>query len=128
MNDIGPRGEIELLFIVITLCVCAIVNAIIFGNFAVMLQSINRKSSEFQEKLENITDIMKNLNLHEEVKNNIRYYIEFTNNTHENQKEMDSFLSILSPSLRKSVTINIFKETIMMNKIFKDQENMVSTL
>jgi CRP-like cAMP-binding protein len=128
MNDIGPREEYEYLFIVLTLWIWAIVNAIIFGNFAVVLQSLNRKSSKFQEKLENVTDIMKNLGLQDDVKSNIKYYIEYTNNTQENQKEMDKFLSILSPSLRKSVTNCIFKDTIMMNEIFKGQDQVLSTL
>lgn len=127
-NDIGPRGEIELIFIVIILLICAIVNAIIFGNFAVMLQSLNRKSSKFQEKLESATDVMKNLSLKDDINTDIRYYIEYTNNTQESQKEMDAFLSGLSPSLRKRVIINIFRDAILENKIFKGQEDVMSML
>ena len=127
-NDIGPRGEIELLFTAIVLCVCAIVNAIIFGNFAVMLQSLNRKSTLFQEKLENTTDVMKNMHLNEDVKNEIRYYMEYTDITLQSQNEMNDFFSILSPSLKKLVLTNMFKDTILLNPIFKNKDPLVSVL
>lgn len=118
----------ETVFIVVILIVCSIVNAVILGNVTVMLQSLNRKSSRFQEKLENVTDIMKNLSLNDEVKGKIKHYISYTENTFENQKEMDSFLSILSPSLKKIVTINIFKDAILENKAFKDQNEIMDIL
>jgi ABC-type tungstate transport system substrate-binding protein len=50
-NDIGPKGEFQLIFVSIFLLLGAIINSIIFGNMAVILQSLNRKSTEFQEKL-----------------------------------------------------------------------------
>lgn len=127
-NDVGPRGEYELIFTSVILIFCAIVNAIILGNFAVMLQSLNRKSSMFQEKVEKVTDVMKKLSLHDEVKKDIRYYIEYTDNTQEDQREMDAFLSILSPSLKKRVTINIFRDAVLENYVFKGQEELMSIL
>lgn len=127
-NDIGPRGEFQLLFISTMLVTCAIGNAIIFGNFAVMLQSLNRKSSLFQEKLESITDVMKNMSLNNDVKDEIKFYIEYTENTLQNQNEMNEFFKILSPSLKKRVMVNMFQEAIMDNMIFENQESIVSRL
>lgn len=103
-------------------------NAIIFGNFAVMLQSMNRKSSLFQEKLETTTDVMKNMNLKEDIKNQIKYYIEYTENTLQSSNEMNEFFGILSPSLKKLVMVNMFKEAIMENNIFKDKGEEVLML
>ena len=40
-----------------------IINANIFGNIAVLLQQMYRKSSNFQEKLEMATSTMKNINI-----------------------------------------------------------------
>lgn len=127
-NDVGPRGELQLIFIAIVLVTCAIWNAIIFGNFAVMLQSLNRKSSLFQEKLETITDVMKNMSLNNDVKDEIKFYIEYTENTLQNQNEMNEFFKILSPSLKKRVMVNMFQEAIMENVIFEHQESIVSRL
>ena len=58
-NDISPKGLFQIIFTIFMLIICSIVNAIILGNFTVMLTSLNRKSSRFQEKLENVTDVMK---------------------------------------------------------------------
>jgi uncharacterized membrane protein YciS (DUF1049 family) len=58
-NDVGPRGEFQLSLVATLLLFGALINAVIFGNMGVMLQSLNRKSSTFQEKLENATEAMK---------------------------------------------------------------------
>lgn len=62
-NDVGPRGEFQLHFVSIMLFTGAIINALIFGNMAVMVQSLSRKASLFQEKIENANEAMKNLKM-----------------------------------------------------------------
>ena len=127
-NDISPNGLFQIAFIIIMLIFCSIANAIILGNITVMLTSLNRKSSRFQEKLENVTDVMKNLKLNENLEKDIKHYISYIENTYENQKEMDTFLSILSPSLKRKVIFNIFKDTLLSNKMFEDQNDIVSVV
>ena len=41
----------------------AMINANIFGNMAVLLQGINRKASQFQEKLDTANTAMKNMKI-----------------------------------------------------------------
>lgn len=49
INDIGPRNTFQMIFICVMLIVSAIINASIFGNMTVLLQSLNHKASNFQK-------------------------------------------------------------------------------
>ena len=72
--------------------------------------------------------LWKNLKLNTDIEKDIKHYISYIENTFENQREMDSFLAILSPSLKRRVIFNIFKEALFSNKIFKNQDEVVNTL
>ena len=106
----------------------AIINSIIFGNMSVILQSFNKKSTTFNEMLENANDIMKNLNLSPELMENIETYLAYIQNTYENQKELDSFLSMLAPSMKNKVTKYIFETSISKNTIFKNHPEVVKEI
>lgn len=62
-NDMFPQRYYEVIFTTIMIFASFIINANIFGNIAVLLQQIYRKSSNFQEKLETATSTMKNINI-----------------------------------------------------------------
>ena len=64
-GDIGPRGEVQLWFWIVTLIVWAIINANIFGNLAVLISSMNRKSTLFQDKMDTVNTAMRNMKLPE---------------------------------------------------------------
>lgn len=61
----SPQGYFQIIFVTILLFAASIINANIFGNIAVLLQQIYRKSSAFQDKLEMATSTMKNINIPE---------------------------------------------------------------
>ena len=122
-NDIGPRGNLQVIFVPIMLIFAAIINANIFGNIAVLLQQINRKGMEFQEKLENANSSMKSLLIPDDFQKTIRMYLTSTQNTLDHQKELDSFMSMLSPSLKTQVTRYIFQDIIMLNKVFISEDD-----
>ena len=62
-NDMFPQESFEIIFTTIIIFASFIINANIFGNIAVLLQQMYRKSSNFQEKLEMATSTMKNINI-----------------------------------------------------------------
>ena len=47
INDIGPRNTFQIIFICVMFIVSAIINASIFGNMTVLLQSLNHKATNF---------------------------------------------------------------------------------
>lgn len=127
-NDVGPRGEFQYIFISIILIFGAIINAILFGNMGVMLQSLSRKTTDFQAKLDNANDAMKNLNIPEDIKDDVKFYLSYTQSTLDHQKELDAFLIMLSPSLKQKVIRHIFYDTILKNAVFKGQTEVVKVL
>ena len=76
------------------------INAIIFGNMAVLLQGMNRKASIFQEKLDTANTAMVNMKISEHLQDTVQSYIMQTESTLSIQMELQSFLDLLSPSLR----------------------------
>ncbi|CAI2370632.1 unnamed protein product [Moneuplotes crassus] len=117
-NDVGPRGNFQLTFVSITLLAAAIINANIFGNMAVILQSLNKKATNFQEKLDNANETMKNLRIPRALQEEIKDYFTFTQNTQDHQSDLKIFMSTLSPSLRQKVISSIFKGVLVKNPIF----------
>ena len=127
-NDIGPRGEFQLFFVTIMLLLAAIINANIFGNMAVLIQALNRKVANFQEKMEYASETMKNMKLPEHIQDDVKSYLTYTQTTLDHQKDLDTFLNMLSPSLRQEVSKHIFLDAIMQNQVFKDHSGLVNDL
>ena len=121
-NDIGPRGTAQLLFVAISLLMAAIINANIFGNITVLMQSLNRKASKFQEKLENASETMKNMNIPYELQDSVKSYLAYTFTTQDNQKDLDQFLAMLSPSLVNQISKHVWFDAISKNTVFATQQ------
>jgi len=64
-NDIGPRGSVQVAFVTFFITIGAIINANMFGELAVIVSTMNRKTSQFHEKLDVWNTAMKNLGLPE---------------------------------------------------------------
>ena len=58
--------------------ISAIINANIFGNIAVIVQDLNKKSARFIEKVDTANTSMKNMKLPPELQKNVRNYILYT--------------------------------------------------
>jgi len=117
-NDVGPRGSFQMCFVWITLLAGSIINANIFGNMAVILQSLNKKATSFQEKLDNANETMKNLKIPTDLQEEIKGFFTFTQNTQDHQSELKIFMETLSPSLKQKVIASIFQDVIATNTIF----------
>ena len=96
----------------------AIVTAIMFGNMAVIITSLNKKVVEFQEKQDIVNTTIKNLKLDERIQNKILDYIMYTHSTAESTREIEHFLSMISPSLRKKVYQALYIELLRKNILF----------
>ena len=75
-NDVGPRGDFQvsksrrtfqIAFGTACIVMGAMINANIFGNMAVLLQGINRKAAQFQEKLDTANTAMKNMKISDDL-------------------------------------------------------------
>ena len=115
-NEIGGTTSLELAFTGLTMLFSAIVNAIIFGEMAVLVETISRKETEFQERIDTANTAMKNLSLPDGIQNEVREYLIYTQGTLEQQTEMFKFLDMISSSLKVEVSQEIFHAIAMQPK------------
>lgn len=125
-NDLFPQGTTQIIFATLLTFAGAIINANIFGNIAVLLQQINRKAANFQEKLENANAAMKSLGIDEELQKRIQLHLMSTQDSLDLQEELNIFLRMLTPSLKLKVTEHIFIEAISNNPVFQEEKEAIS--
>lgn len=63
VGEICPSTQNEILVAIPILVVSSIMNGLIIGNMALYLSELNRKSSEFQDKMDTVNTAMTNLGL-----------------------------------------------------------------
>lgn len=62
-NDITPTGQWKIFFCTSAVTLGAIINSIIFGNMALIIQNLNLKNTEFQESIDLANTAMKNMDM-----------------------------------------------------------------
>lgn len=117
-NDVGPRDSFQLAVISFFITVGAIVNANLFGEFAVLISALNRKATKFQERIDIANTAMKNISLPEKIQMKVIAFLRYTNTLLESQKELETFLDMISPSLRQEVMNIIYSELLTPKYVF----------
>ena len=80
-NEVSPRTEAETFVVIGCLILGAIINGNILGNMAVLLGSMNRRATLFQEKFDTANTAMKNMFLSEELQKKVITYLMYTQST-----------------------------------------------
>ena len=99
-NDAFPVGDLQVFFVVFSNTVGAIINANILGNMAVLIQDLNRKTDAFQKKLDKVNTAMQNIKLPATLQSKVVGFLQYTQQSQENQKELTLFIQNISPSLK----------------------------
>lgn len=107
---------------------CIIFNANLFGTLANTVSELSKKTAEFSEKLDSANTAMKNMRIPDETVKKVYNYLVSTQTTLELQTEMESFLELISPSLRQEVTKNIFSHVVIKNPIFSGNDELINYL
>jgi hypothetical protein len=124
-NDIGPRDEDQLIFVSVALVVGAIINANIIGELSVILYKVNKKSSDFQEKLDTANDAMRHLGLPELFQVEITGFLTYSKALLESQEELNAFLLMVSPSARQKIQHFMFSKSLKLNPVFEESDKMI---
>lgn len=124
-NDIGPRTEPQLIFLIVTLTMGAIINANIIGELAVILAKLNRKATIFQAKLDTANEAMRHLGLPEKLQVEITGFLTYSKSLLESQEELEAFLMMISPSARQKVLKHMFRDALIRNPIFNCSTEMI---
>lgn len=117
-NDITPKGQWKIFFCAASVTLGAIINSIIFGNMALIIQNLNQKNSEFQESIDLANTAMKNMDMPKELQQDVVSYLQYTQQSQNGQQEFEYFYGCLSPSLRNEVIQLIFKEVTYKCELF----------
>ena len=78
INEFGPVNEEEMVFLVITLIASSLLNALIFGDVATLIQVLSQKEQSFQEQLDAANTVMANIDLDDETSEEVREYFQKT--------------------------------------------------
>ena len=108
LNEVGPTNPKPLLLVIFLMVVASILNAIIFGEIAVLVQQLDQKDIELQNTLDNANTAMRNLAIPDNIQENIREYLMSVNDNKTQQNEMIEFFNTLKPKLKEKVCLYIF--------------------
>jgi hypothetical protein len=103
-EEMLPVTQLQAIIASIALLMGEFIHAHIMGTIAVVLSSMSRKTTKFQEQIEMATSTMKNIKLESQVQKKVQDFLVTKQGELENQKDLDILLSLLSPSLRLLVT------------------------
>mmetsp|Transcript_11975 Transcript_11975/g.18493 ORF Transcript_11975/g.18493 Transcript_11975/m.18493 type:complete len:179 (-) Transcript_11975:428-964(-) len=127
-NEINPRSELHIGVSSLLTVVGSLVIANIFGTMAVVFTTLNRRSQKLQEKIDMANTSMLNMKLPDFLQEDIRQFMYQTQNNLDNQKELDQFMTMISPSLRNQVTKYIFMGAVSSNPIFQGARDQLDFL
>jgi hypothetical protein len=117
-NEISPRTTNEAAFAGICIIIGAVITAVMFGQMTVLMSSLNRKMTIFVEKSDEANTMMKKLKLPVHLQDNINDYLIYTRGTLNNKAEFESFIRLLSPTLKQEVTDTVYDMIIKLNDLF----------
>ena len=128
-NDIAPRIEtIQVVFWTLMILIGAVVNAYIFGMIIFLVAAMNNKSNAFIQKLDTWNNAMRNLKIPKEIQTDVIGYLIYTEGLLDSQNELETFLSLISSTLKEKVTKHIFTLTLNDADIFKGRNLLIEAL
>jgi len=71
VGEVCPRTQLEIIIAVPILILSSIVNGLIIGNMALYISELNKKRSDFQNKMDTVNTAINNLNLTENLKREV---------------------------------------------------------
>ena len=94
----------------------------------VLVAVINTKTSQFVEKLDTCNTAMKNLKMSMDLQSEVVGYLTYTQAMLDSQRELETFIGLISPSLKEKVIKEIFSDVLSKNKIFKGHDQLIDSL
>lgn len=74
MVDISIRSSTELAMMSVLVIIAAIINALIYGQFAVLTEELKRDTNEFLQQFDLVNEVMHFENLPDEIQEEVRQF------------------------------------------------------
>ena len=97
----------------------AVLNSILFGQMAMLLQNMNRAGNLFQAKLDSVNEFMRNSHLSHDLKERVHQYVEYQWKS-SRVLNREGFLRDLSYPLYKEINLMLHGHLINSVPLFKD--------
>ena len=91
MVDISIRSSTELAMMSVLVIIAAIINALIYGQFAVLTEELKRDTNEFLQQFDLVNEVMHFENLPEEIQEEVRLFFLTTTKQRRLQEEQQEF-------------------------------------
>lgn len=126
--DMVPATDDQAIVVSILVILAEFVRANILGTIGVVITAINLKSTKFAEQIEFATSTMKTMKIATPLKNKILEYLTSKQNDLDSQKELDSLMSMISPSLRHLISQHLFLSAIKDIAVFSKMPEVIEFL
>lgn len=88
-----------------------------------LITSLEKNSSLFQERLDQINTSMKNMHISKKIQRKVMNYLLFTQSNQHHRDQLNAFLKHLSPSLQNEVLHFFFEDVLRRNPVIKDESD-----
>lgn len=126
--EMFPYHKVEYIFLAFSVIFGILYLSILYGNIVVILQSLGKESKRFRSEHEKISVIMKNLQLPQELKQEIREFFYKSFKLVDREITYQKLLLMIPPSIKKKVNGCMFESMFAKCKIFKKQTKLVGFL
>ena len=123
-GEILPRNGLQACFAGFLILIGAMINAVMFGNMAVLMDNLNMRQTKFQEQQNSANTAMKNMKISEELQQKISDYLIYTEATMASQRDFETLYSLISPSLYNKVLHCLFEAILKQNPVLKKDKRM----
>jgi len=127
-NELNPTSVLQKWYLALMMLIGNLILANIVGEMFLLMSVITRRSSAFFDKLDVANYLMHTIHITESTQEEIREFFFQTRETLEEQRELNTFLGLISPSLRSKVSWHIFIDELSRNQMIKLLEENPKTL
>lgn len=123
-GEVLPRTAIQAGLAGFLMLSGAIITAVMFGDMALLMSSLNMRTTKFQENQNAVNTAMKNMRLPELLQQTISDYLIYTEASIASRNEIDTFRALISPSLYRQVLLHIYDTIIKQNDVFGPHQHI----
>ena len=116
-NEMGPVNDVEMLMSALLILLSKLLSAQFFGEIAVSIFEMQKKQTLYQLKIDDANSVLTNFDIPFQTQEDIRSFIQCTADQSDLQEEFNDFLNLISPSLKMKVQQELFKNSLLLNKV-----------
>lgn len=127
-GDFGPMNSRQTILAAFGVFMAAYINANIFGELTMILQSIGEEEQKFENKMSFCNNTMINLNLEEQLRNDVRRMVKMHFPMEINMDQMIFLIEIVPPSLQRKIIQFQYTKYLNQYKAYRAKSDFLKIL